>query len=50
MYDNAPAHIPKCSIKWFKGYNISVLQWLANSPELNPIENIWDHFDKELRK
>ena len=50
MHDNAPSYTSKYSMKWFKDNNINVLKWSANSPDLNPIENIWDHFDKELRK
>ena len=50
MHDNSPAHTSKYSMKWFNDNNINVSKWPANSSDLNPIENIWDHFDKELRK
>jgi transposase len=26
--------------------NINALPWLSKSPELNPIEQLWDHLDK----
>ena len=50
MQDNAPAHKSKYAMKWFKDNNIRLLNWPPSSPELNPIENIWDCFDKELRR
>ncbi|CAF1152813.1 unnamed protein product [Rotaria sordida] len=50
MQDNAPPHKSACSMKWFKDNNINIFKWPATSPDLNPIENIWDHIDKELQK
>ncbi|CAM4941103.1 unnamed protein product [Rotaria socialis] len=50
MQDNAPPHTSKYSMKWFKDNNINVLKWPASSPDLNPIENLWDYIDKELKK
>ncbi len=35
--DLAPAHSAKATITWFKDHGIPVLNWPANSPELNPI-------------
>ena len=50
MHDNASAYTSKYSMKWFKHNNINILKWPVNSSDLNPIETVWDHFDKELRK
>ncbi len=38
--DLAPAHSAKATSTWFKDHGIPDLNWPANSPDLNPIENL----------
>lgn len=39
--DNAPSHTSKKATTWFKKNGVQVLDWPPNSPDLNPIENVW---------
>ena len=41
MEDGDPVHHGKVSKLWKKAQRIAKLQWLLNSPNLNPLENLW---------
>ncbi len=47
--DLAPAHTAKGTKSWFNGHGVTVLDWPANSPDLNPIENLWSIIKRKMR-
>ncbi len=47
--DLAPAHTAKGTKSWFNDHGVTVLDWPTNSPDLNPIENLWGIVKRKMR-
>ncbi len=47
--DLAPVHINKDTKSWFNDHGVIVLDWPANLPDLNPIENLWSIVKRKMR-
>jgi hypothetical protein len=46
--DGAPCHTAKATKNWLRAMNINVLDWLGQSLDLNPIENLWQMMKRKI--
>ncbi len=47
--DLASAHTAKSTKSWLNDQDVGVLDWPANSPDLNPIDNLWSIVKRKMR-
>jgi len=50
MLDGAAAHISSNCSPFYEGWEVNRLNWPGNSPDLNPIEHIWDLIKKRIKE
>lgn len=49
MHDNARPHVAQVCQDYLRDNNVQVLDWPPYSPDMNPIEHLWDHLDRKVR-
>ncbi len=50
QHDNARPHVARIYTQFLEAENIPVLAWPAYSPDMSPIEHVWDALDRRIRQ
>ncbi len=48
QHDNAPPHVARIRTQFLEAENIPVLAWPAYSPDMSPIQHVWDALDRRI--
>ena len=49
VQDNAPPHTTRDTVAFFDQQDVEVMDWQARSPNMNPIEHVWDQMSVWIR-
>ncbi len=50
QHDNARPHVARICTQFLEAENSPVLAWPAYSPDMSPIEHVWDALDRRIRQ
>ena len=48
--DNARPYVARHTMNLLRANNVNVLNWPAKSPDISPIEYLWDHLGRKVRE
>ena len=49
QHDCPPVHKARSIKTWMREFGVEELDWSAQSPDLNPIEHLWDELEQRLQ-